>query len=89
MSEYISEHCEPDVERRKGKVEIRGLRDLTLETILFTIARMEGSASPHMALQSYFQYVIECLEPRVFNWCDDLLHSMKTQLTKSKNGDLK
>jgi hypothetical protein len=50
---------------------------------------MVGSASPHMALQSYFQYAIECTEPRVFNWCDGLLRSMKSQLTKSKNGDLK
>jgi hypothetical protein len=89
MSEYIHRYCEPEAERCKGKVAIRGVRDLTLRTILFTIARMEGSASPHMALQSYFQYVVECTKPRVFNWCDGLLRSMKTQLTKSKNGDLK
>jgi hypothetical protein len=89
MSEYIHRHCEPDVERRKGKVAIRGVRDLTLRTILFTIAWMVRSTSPHMALQSYFQYAIECLEPQVFNWCDGLLRSMKTQLTKRKNGDLK
>jgi hypothetical protein len=61
---------------------------LTLKTILFTIAQMERSVSPHMALQSYFQYSIECLEPQVFNWCDILLQSMKIQLTKSKRGDL-
>jgi hypothetical protein len=89
MSEYIRRQCEADAERRKGKVAIRGVRDLILRTILFTIAWMVGSASPHMALQSYFQYDIECLEPQVFNWCDGLLRSMKTQLTKSKNGDLK
>jgi hypothetical protein len=89
MSEYIHRHCEPEAERRKGKVAIRGVQDLTLRTILFTIAWMAGSASPHMALQSYFQYAIECTEPRVFNWCDGVLRSMKTQLTKRKNGDLK
>jgi hypothetical protein len=50
---------------------------------------MAGSASLHMALQSYFQYAIECLEPQVFNWCEGVLRSMKTQLTKSKRGDLK
>jgi hypothetical protein len=89
MSECICRHCEPKAERRKCKVAIRGVRDLTLRTILFTIAWMAGSASPHMALQSYFQYAIECTEPRVFNWCDGVLRSMKTQLTKSKNRDLK
>jgi len=89
MSKYICRYCEPDAERRKGKVAIIVVRDLTLWTILFTLACMAGSASPHMALQSYFKYVVECTEPRVFNWCDGLLRSMKTQLTKSKNGDLK
>jgi hypothetical protein len=89
MSEYIRRHCDPDAERHKGKVAIRGVRDLTLRTILFMVELMAGSASPHMALQSYFQYAIECLDPRVFNWCDDLIRNMKTQPMKSKNGDLK
>jgi hypothetical protein len=48
MSEYIHLHCEPKAERRKGKVAIRGVQELNLPTILFTIARMVGSASPHM-----------------------------------------
>jgi len=89
MSEYIRRYCEPEVERRKGKVAIRGVCDLTLRTLLFTIAQMAGSDSPHMALQSYFQYAIDCIKPRVFNWCDGLLSSMKRQLTKRKNGELK
>ena len=63
MSAYIRRHCEPDAERCKGKVAIRGVRDLTLRTIIFTVAWMAGSALPHMALQSYFQYAIEFLEP--------------------------
>jgi hypothetical protein len=89
MIEYISRYCETEVERRKGKVFIRGVQDLTLQTILFTIVCMVGSVSLHMALQIYFQYVVECTEPRVFNWCDGLLRNIKTQLTKSKNEDLK
>jgi hypothetical protein len=63
MSEYCCLHCVPEIERRKGKVAIWGVRDLTLRTILFTIACMAGSSAPHMALQSYFQYSIECIEP--------------------------
>ena len=50
MSEYIRRYCEPEVERCKGKVVIRGVHDLTLRTILFTISWMVGSSSPHMAL---------------------------------------
>jgi hypothetical protein len=89
MSEYIHRHCEPDAERSKGKVAIRDVQDLNLNTILFTIAWMARSTSLHMALQSYFQYAIECMEPQVFNWWDGVLHSMKTQITKIKRGYLK
>jgi hypothetical protein len=77
MSEYCRLHCVLEVERNKGKVAIRGVQDLTLHTILFTIAQMAGSSAPHMALQSYFQYAIECTEPWVFNWADAVLRSMK------------
>jgi hypothetical protein len=50
MSEYYCLHCVLEVERRKGKVVIWVVWDLTLRTILFTIARMDGSTAPHMAL---------------------------------------
>jgi hypothetical protein len=89
MSEYCHLHCVPEVERKKGKVAIWGVWDLTLRTILFTIVRMAGSSAPHMALQSYFQYDIECTEPQVFNWADVVLRSMKKKLTKCRRGYLK
>jgi hypothetical protein len=54
MSEYCNQYYVPEAERKKGKVAIWGVTDLTLCTILFTIARMSGSSAPHMALQSYF-----------------------------------
>jgi hypothetical protein len=89
MSEYCNQYCVPEAERKKGKVVIWGVTDLTLRTILFTITRMDGSFAPHMALQSYFQYAIECTEPRVFNWADAVLRSIKRQLTKCRQGELK
>jgi hypothetical protein len=81
MNEYIQQYYVPEAELRSGKVAFRDVWDLPLQTILFTISRMEGSASPHMALQSHFQYAVECMEPCVFNWCDELLRSMKKKLT--------
>jgi hypothetical protein len=89
MSEYCNQYCVPEAKRKKGKVVIWGVTDLTLRTILFTISQMAGSSAPHMALQSYFQYAIECTEPRVFNWADAVLHSIKRQLTKCRRGELK
>jgi hypothetical protein len=61
MNEYCRYYCVPEAERREGKVAIWGVTDITLRTILLTIAQMAGSASPHMALKSYFQYALECL----------------------------
>jgi hypothetical protein len=77
MSEYFRQYCVPDAERSKGKMTIWGVQDLTLHTILLTIAHMVGSTAPHMALQSYFQYAIEYTEPQVFNWSDAVLRSVK------------
>jgi hypothetical protein len=50
---------------------------------------MAGSTAPHMALQSHFQYAIECTKPRVFNWADVVLCSVKRQLTKCRRDNLK
>jgi hypothetical protein len=84
MSEYCNQYCVPEAERKKEKFSIWGVQDLTLRTILFTIAQMAGSSTPHMELQSYFYYAIECTEARVFNWADVVLRSIKRQLTKCK-----
>ena len=54
MSEYYNQYCVPEAERKKGKVFIWGVQDLTLRTILFTIAWIARSSTLHMALQSYF-----------------------------------
>jgi hypothetical protein len=89
MSEYLHRYCDPEAERHKGKVSIRGVQELPLQNIIFTITRMVWITSPCMSLQIYFQYEVECMEPRVFNWRDGVPHSMKTQLTKCKKGDLK
>jgi hypothetical protein len=89
MSHYISAHCMPGTQKHRGKVIIRDVCDLPLWTIHYTITCMEGSATPHMALQRYFQYALECINPQVFNWWDRILRSMKKQLTKCRNGELK
>jgi hypothetical protein len=50
MSDYVHQYCVPEVERSKGKVTIWGVQDLTLWTIVFTIASMARSMSPLMDL---------------------------------------
>jgi len=64
---YYREGSQPG---KDGKIIIRDVTDRSLRTILFTIGRMVGSAPVHAANRSYMQYALECLEPKVFNWCD-------------------
>jgi len=79
---YIRHHYVPGTEKHSGKVVIKDVWYFPLRTILYTITHMEGTANFHMDLQIHFQYEIECMEPRVFNWCDGFLKSMKKQITK-------
>ena len=54
MSEYCNQYYVPEAKRKKGKVAIWGVQDLTLHTTLFTIAQMADNSPPHMELQSYY-----------------------------------
>jgi hypothetical protein len=75
-------HCVAGTMKISGKIPIRDVRDLPLQTILFTIVRIVGSQTPHLATNTYMQYSIDCMAPTVFNWCAGLLENMKYQLTK-------
>lgn len=90
MRDYVRQYCrEGSQPSRYGKVTIRDISDRPLRSILYTIGRMVGSASLHVANKSYVQHALECLQPKVFNWCDAVLVQLKIQLTKVKDGKLK
>jgi hypothetical protein len=89
MDYYVAHHCIPGTEKHSGKVSIKDVQDFPLRAILYTITQMEGSETPHMALQIHFQYAIESMEPQVFNWYKRLLKNMKKQLTKCRTDRLK
>jgi len=90
VRDYVRRHYREGSQPGKdGKIIIRDVTDRSLRTILFTIGRMAGSASVHAANRSYMQYALECLELKVFNWCDAVLSMIKEQLTKVKSGRLK
>ena len=71
---YILQHFYPGAEPRKyGKINIWDVRYFPLRTILFTIAKLVGIVTLHVANRSYMQYALECLEPTVFNWSEAIL----------------
>ena len=90
VRDYIRRYCREGSQLSKdGKIIIRDVTDRSLSTILFTFGRMAGGVALHVANWSYMQYALECLEPKVLNWCDAILFVIKEQLTKVKNGRLK
>jgi len=90
VKDYIHRYCREGSQLSKdGKIHIRDVTDRSIRTILFTLARLAGSAALHVANRSYMQYALEFLEPKVFNWCDAVFFGIREQLTKVKNEKLK
>ncbi len=86
VRDYIQQFCWTGTHPSKdGKINIRDVSDFPLRMILFTITKLAGSVTLHLANRSYMQYALECLEPTLFNWCEAVLSSLKEQLTKVKN----
>lgn len=87
VRDYIRQFCRDGYQpSRDGNINIWDVTHWSLRTILFTFARLAGSTALHLANRSYKKYVLECLEPKVFNWCEAVLLVIKEQLSKVKNG---
>ena len=87
VRDYVMQYFYPRSEPRKdGKINIRDFMDFLLRTILFTIAKLDGTVTLHVANRSYMQYVLECLEPTIFNWSEAVLSQIMEQLNKAKGG---
>ena len=87
VRDYVMQYCYPGSEPRKdGKRYIRDVTDFPLRTILFTIAKLAGTVTLHVAKRSYMQYALEFLEPTLFNWFEAFLSQIKEQLNKAKGG---
>ena len=54
VTDYIHQFCQPGTQPSKdGKINIRDVRYLPLRTIIFTISKLVGSVTLHMANRSY------------------------------------
>ena len=74
VRDYILQYFYPGAEPSKDrKIKICGIRDFPLRTILFTIKKLAGTTTLHVANKSYMQYALECLEPTIFNWAEFVL----------------
>lgn len=84
MFDYITTYYIAGIGKSTGKVMITVVKNMPLCTILFTIVRDFGSMESHSATKAHMTYAIECIEPRVFNWCQGLLTNICDQLTRCR-----
>ena len=60
-----------------------------MQVVLYSLSRVAGSAVTHQVSKAQMLYALECMEPRIFNWCDGVLRNIYNQLTNCKEGHLK
>ena len=74
VRDYIMQYCYPGAEPSKyGKINMQDVRDFPLRTILFTISKLAGTVTLHVANRLYMQYALECMETTIFNWYEAVL----------------
>jgi len=88
-SDYISTYCVAGMSKSSGRILIKAVINMPLQTILFTIARDFSSTGSHSAMKTQMTYAIECTKPRVFNWCQGLLTNLCDHLTRCRAGEQK
>jgi hypothetical protein len=58
---YVAEHYIPGSRLVGGRITIKDVRDLELWSILFTMNKLAGSTSTHLALKSWISYALQCV----------------------------
>ena len=83
---YVSDLCAPRTRKQGGKLPIQHIIDMSLKTILFTVARLVGSTSTHLASKSQVLISLRATNGVVSDWCSGLLANLKDQLTHCRLG---
>ena len=86
MESYIRDLCTEGTRRQGGKLPIQHVTYIPLRTILYTMTRIAGSTSAHLASKSQVMISIRATEGIVFDWCSGLLVNLKDQLTHCHEG---
>lgn len=85
IEDYVHIYFSGHVEKIGSQIPIKHMESLSLRIILFTIARVNGSASLHQASQLAMSLAVDCLTT-IFDWCTPLLTNLKSQLSSIKKG---
>lgn len=77
------------VQNRDKGIDIKTISHPENKVIAFTVTRLFGSATLHVATRSQMRMAVDFFEGTIFNWCISVLANIKGQLTRAKNGQLK
>ena len=88
IEDYVHIYCPGHLEKVGSQIPIKHVESLSLRIILFTIARVNGSASLQQASWLAMSLAVECLTT-VFDWCTPLIANLKSQLTSIKKAKTK
>ena len=77
VDSYIRDLCVEGTCRQGGKLPIQHVTNIPLSTILYTVTRIAGSTSAHLASKSQVLTSIRVTEGVVFDWCSGLLANLK------------
>ena len=78
------EYC--NCQTRDKRIDIKTISRPELMVIAFTVTKLCGAATLHVATGSQMRMVVDCFQGTIFNWCDAVLANVKGQLTRAKNG---
>ena len=77
VASYKQEFCSGESEPKVNRIDIKTILWLDLKFISFTIIRLCGSVTPHVATKSQMHTAVECFRGTIFNWCEGVLANMK------------
>ena len=86
VESYIRDLCADGTHRQGGKLSIQHVMNIPLRTILYTVTRIAGSTSVHLASKSQVMISIRATEGIVFDGFSGLLANLKDQLTRCRQG---
>ena len=89
MESYIRDLCAEGTFRQGRKLPIQHVIDISVRTILYTMTRIAGSTSTHLASKSQVMISIHATEGMVSDWCSSFLENLKDQLTRCRQGQQK
>ena len=78
-----------NVQTKDKGIDIKTISHPELKVISFTVTRLYGSTTLHVATRSQMGMAVDCYRGTIFNWCEAVLANVKGQLTRAKNGQLK